>query len=121
MDTHKDCRSGFTLVELLVVIAILAALAALLFPVFARERERVKQTSCASNLKQLGTAFKLYAQDYDDYLPLGYLMEPDPTWPKTWDIQIQPYLKNAQVLMCPSDTFSAHVDVPGLGKQVYRS
>ncbi|HLK56333.1 MAG TPA: prepilin-type N-terminal cleavage/methylation domain-containing protein [Chthonomonadaceae bacterium] len=121
MDIRRDCNTGFTLIELLVVIALVAVLAALLVPVFARAHEKVKQTSCANNLKQIGTAFKLYAQDYDEYLPQGYLMESSSIWPKTWDIQIQPYLKNAQVLMCPSDTISAQVDVPGLGKQIYRS
>ncbi len=57
---------GFTLIELLVVIAIIALLAAVLFPVFAKAREKARQTSCASNLKQLGLAWLMYAQDYDE-------------------------------------------------------
>src|SRR5918997_594162 len=57
---------GFTLIELLVVIAIIAILAAILFPVFAQAREKARQTSCLSNLKQIGTASMMYVQDYDE-------------------------------------------------------
>src|SRR6478672_5991246 len=59
-------QNGFTLIELLVVIAIIAILAAILFPVFARAREKARQTSCLSNLKQIGLAFLMYNQDYDE-------------------------------------------------------
>jgi prepilin-type N-terminal cleavage/methylation domain-containing protein len=62
-------RRGFTLIELLVVIAIIAILAAILFPVFAQAREKARQTSCLSNLKQIGLAFKMYVQDYDERWP----------------------------------------------------
>ena len=64
-------RIGFTLIELLVVIAIIAILAAILFPVFAKAREKARQTACASNLKQLGLVFLQYAQDYDEVPPSG--------------------------------------------------
>ena len=69
----KACRtSAFTLIELLVVIAIIAILAAILFPVFAQAREKARQTTCASNQKQLGTAFLAYAVDYDDSYPMAF-------------------------------------------------
>ena len=62
-------KKGFTLIELLVVIAIIAILAAILFPVFAKAREKARQTACLSNLKQLGTAMMMYTIDFDDQLP----------------------------------------------------
>ena len=65
----KD-RRGFTLIELLVVIAIIAILAGILFPVFAQAREKARQASCQSNLRQLGLATAMYIQDYDETYPL---------------------------------------------------
>ena len=64
-------RRGFTLIELLVVIAIIAILAAILFPVFAKAREKARATSCISNLKQINTALYMYANDYDEHYPAG--------------------------------------------------
>jgi len=64
----KRRKSGFTLIELLVVIAIIAILAAILFPVFARAREKSRAATCQSNLKQIGLGLAMYAQDWDDYL-----------------------------------------------------
>jgi prepilin-type N-terminal cleavage/methylation domain-containing protein/prepilin-type processing-associated H-X9-DG protein len=100
-------RSGFTLIELLVVIAIIAILAAILFPVFARAREKARQASCTSNLKQLALGVLMYAQDYDESWPMNYSLAEGVaaggTWPlKTWFMDVQPYVKNWQLLKCPS-------------------
>src|SRR5581483_6168155 len=67
----RGTRPGFTLIELLVVIAIIAILAAILFPVFAQAREKARQATCTSNLKQVGLAVMMYASDHDECLPLG--------------------------------------------------
>jgi prepilin-type N-terminal cleavage/methylation domain-containing protein/prepilin-type processing-associated H-X9-DG protein len=85
-------RRGFTLIELLVVIAIIAILAAILFPVFARAREKARQTSCLSNEKQLCLAQLMYAQDYDETL----------TGRAMWERRLEPYTKNWQMFGCPS-------------------
>src|SRR5438046_2949905 len=65
-------RGGFTLIELLVVIAIIAILAAILFPVFAKAREKARQAACGSNCRQIGLGLMMYAQDYDDTLVMRY-------------------------------------------------
>jgi prepilin-type N-terminal cleavage/methylation domain-containing protein/prepilin-type processing-associated H-X9-DG protein len=85
-------RRGFTLIELLVVIAIIAILAAILFPVFARAREKARQITCASNHKQMGLAFFMYNADYDE----TYVTNPE------WKTKLQPYIKNTQINYCPS-------------------
>ena len=107
-------RNGFTLIELLVVIAIIAILAAILFPVFARAREKARQASCQSNLKQLGIAFMMYAQDYDEMMPVGVYFSPDWSLEYAWDYfvnwntgaytvgLIEPYTKNGQLNVCHS-------------------
>jgi prepilin-type N-terminal cleavage/methylation domain-containing protein/prepilin-type processing-associated H-X9-DG protein len=90
-------RRGFTLIELLVVIAIIAILAAILFPVFARAREKARQSSCSSNLKQIGIGAMMYAQDYDEMM-VHYSL------PVTggWTNALAPYIKNTQLYTCPS-------------------
>jgi prepilin-type N-terminal cleavage/methylation domain-containing protein/prepilin-type processing-associated H-X9-DG protein len=98
-------RRGFTLIELLVVVAIIAILAALLFPFFARARAAAYQSSCTSNLRQLATGFMLYFEDYDGTFPAnGVSHLTDVTdIEKLWIRQIQPYMKNQDVLHCPGD------------------
>jgi prepilin-type N-terminal cleavage/methylation domain-containing protein/prepilin-type processing-associated H-X9-DG protein len=78
----KHHSAGFTLIELLVVIAIIAILAAILFPVFAKARQRAQATTCASNLKQFGTAFMMYADDYEQRLPSP---GGQASWNDVWD------------------------------------
>jgi prepilin-type N-terminal cleavage/methylation domain-containing protein/prepilin-type processing-associated H-X9-DG protein len=113
-------RRGFTLIELLVVIAIIAILAAILFPVFAQAREKARQASCLSNLKQMGLATVMYAQDYDETYPVylmyatgqGPLPSPPPPYRAAvsgpecyaglWCNLIYPYTKNKGVYKCPS-------------------
>ena len=110
-------RRGFTLIELLVVIAIIAILAAILFPVFAQAREKARQTSCLSNLKQIGNAFTQYTQDYDGKLPdrrdlksslPGSYRPWSPGWPNSdprggWAaVTLQSYTKNNEIWTCPS-------------------
>jgi len=94
-------RRGFTLIELLVVIAIIAILAAILFPVFARAREKARQTSCLSNVKQLALGCHMYAQDYDETLPCVQHRSPT-TFYGYWYQVIQPYVNNMQIVVCPS-------------------
>jgi prepilin-type N-terminal cleavage/methylation domain-containing protein/prepilin-type processing-associated H-X9-DG protein len=113
-------RHAFTLIELLVVIAIIAILAAILFPVFAQAREKARQTSCLSNIKQIGLGILMYAQDYDeqfpkaDYtLPVGTPSPLNPAATGTfarrinhykWQAWTLPYIKNTQIFFCPSRT-----------------
>jgi len=112
---------GFTLIELLVVIAIIAILASILFPVFSRAREKARQSSCLANVKQIGLAFNMYLQDYDEMYPGaaaatsgsgfaasgGYVG----AWiykaagASVYDVTggaIYPYVRNAQIYLCPS-------------------
>ena len=104
----KNRRRGFTLIELLVVIAIIALLAAILFPVFSRARESARGAQCQSNLKQIGAASLMYAQDWDGVLPISN------TDGKLWDYQLMSYLNyesnineankrdNYSIFHCPS-------------------
>jgi prepilin-type N-terminal cleavage/methylation domain-containing protein len=108
--THS--RSAFTLIELLVVIAIIAILAAILFPVFARARESARRSGCISNVNQLGKAWMMYVQDWDEQFPPRLppppaIVEPYPCKPcRTRDIRpfSMPYIKNEGVYHCPSDS-----------------
>jgi prepilin-type N-terminal cleavage/methylation domain-containing protein/prepilin-type processing-associated H-X9-DG protein len=106
-------NKGFTLIELLVVIAIIAILAAILFPVFAQAREKARQISCLSNVKQIGLGLQMYTQDYDETMPAAFASVAPingggiATIP--YDAQILPYIKNDQIFKCPSDSTSNSV------------
>ncbi len=109
---------AFTLIELLVVIAILAILASVLFPVFARAKESAKKTNCLSNMRQIGMAFSLYLNDYDDRMPdrrdlksaLPGGFRPWASWPPSdpragWALSLlsdEGYLGDARIWNCPS-------------------
>ncbi len=110
--TSRKSARGFTLIELLVVIAIIAILAAILFPVFAKAREKARQTMCLNNVKQLSLGVMQYAQDYDETMPLltgGVPFFCD---------QIQPYVKSKQVLLCPSDNSPACCSATPTGRSI---
>ena len=91
-------RKGFTLIELLVVIAIIAILAAILFPVFAKVREKARQTSCASNMKQLGLGFMQYVEDNNEVFPNSI------NYGSGWAGHIYPYVTSTGVFACPDDS-----------------
>jgi prepilin-type N-terminal cleavage/methylation domain-containing protein/prepilin-type processing-associated H-X9-DG protein len=112
----KVKRKGFTLIELLVVIAIIAVLAAILFPVFAKAQEKARQSTCASNMKQLTTAITTYSNDYDGMFPPVFFSK-DPAYTKwnsskvsttyeghtNWCQLIDQYVKSKAVFTCPDD------------------
>ena len=98
---HKTERRrrglGFTLIELLIVIGIIAALAAIIFPVFASVRERGRRTACLSNDRQLGMAMLQYVADSGETFPNGLTWAGD-----KWVNQTYPYVKATGLFHCPS-------------------
>ncbi|MGD9519567.1 MAG: DUF1559 domain-containing protein [Armatimonadota bacterium] len=95
-------KRGFTLIELLVVIAIIAILAAILFPVFAKAREKARQASCTSNVKQISLGMLMYVQDYDERFMNGHYSFLQLNGTLFWFERILPYVKNTQIFLCPS-------------------
>jgi prepilin-type processing-associated H-X9-DG protein/prepilin-type N-terminal cleavage/methylation domain-containing protein len=108
--THSRTTAlGFTLIELLVVIAIIAILAAILFPVFAKAREKARQISCSSNLRQLGLGYAQYVQDNDEMFPSVYDSQTNVVSAGKllfWPAAIYPYVKSAGVYRCPDDSLT---------------
>jgi prepilin-type N-terminal cleavage/methylation domain-containing protein len=111
-------RKAFTLIELLVVVAIIAILAALLFPVFAKARERARRSQCAGNLRQIGAAMRLYIDDWDGRLPWAYEYYPvmlTPTLPSLRTTLSQ-YVREDRIWTCPSDSGEVYLH-NGFGKR----
>ena len=102
----KKLNSVFTLIELLVVIAIIAILASMLLPALNKAREKAKTIKCAANQKQLGTAFTMYADDFDGYLPTQQQAAPAYGAPYWFD-SILPYVSEG-IFVCPTDVNSAY-------------
>jgi len=106
-------RRGFTLIELLVVIAIIAILAAILFPVFAQAREKARQASCGSGTRQIGMAFQMYVQDYDEQTPQIWFGVNSTLQQYVWMDVLLPYVKSANFFSaCPSKTFGVWTPSP---------
>jgi prepilin-type N-terminal cleavage/methylation domain-containing protein/prepilin-type processing-associated H-X9-DG protein len=103
-------RPGFTLIELLVVIAVIALIAAILFPVFSRAREKGRQAACVAHVRQLTSAFHMYSEDFDEQFPPDFSRGRGITTFEEasgmWYAQLQPYIRNLGVLHCPSDNIS---------------
>ena len=111
LSSRRRDHRGFTLIELLVVIAIIAILAAILFPVFAKAREKARQASCASNEKQLALGMLQYNQDNDELFPTG-----GARIGRGWASRIYPYTKSAGVYKCPDDSTQAAKNLDGTGE-----
>ncbi|BDI29548.1 hypothetical protein CCAX7_15990 [Capsulimonas corticalis] len=109
LQVNQSRLKGFTLIELLVVIAIIAILAAILFPVFAKAREKARQISCASNERQIGLGFLQYVQDYDEKYPALRRLDPPKPYATYWFDYITPYLKSLDVFKCPSNSLKEKI------------
>ena len=122
----KCCRiqvRAFTLIELLVVIAIIGVLAAILFPVFAQARERARQTTCASNLKQIGLGILQYVQDFDECYPGGSVVVQSMHSGYFWTNWVYPYVNSTTVFNCPdleglNDVANGYAAPPKIGDRL---
>jgi len=122
-------KHGFTLIELLVVIAIIAILAAILFPVFARARDKANAAACLSNHKEIALAALMYMQDYDDFILFacyrypngsgGFLNGPRGYSYIRWHEVMIPYMKNDDILKCESYKFTGGTDPNSYGYNAY--
>jgi prepilin-type N-terminal cleavage/methylation domain-containing protein len=142
---HRRQPAAFTLIELLVVIAIIAILAAILFPVFSKARESARRASCTANVRQIGLAWMMYVQDYDERFPPNnspaaanseWMNRPGTPFPckpcrpinkvtgAPYDPRVfaMPYIKNEQIFHCPSDVGipTSIVDEPSKGQPVWK-
>ncbi|MFQ6098688.1 MAG: prepilin-type N-terminal cleavage/methylation domain-containing protein, partial [Armatimonadota bacterium] len=99
--SHRARPSGFTLIELLVVIAIIAVLAAIMFPVFERARQKARRAACLSNLRQIGSAMAMYVADHDDILPRWFHAGAPPE-AMIWSQGLFPYCRNVEIFFCPA-------------------
>jgi prepilin-type N-terminal cleavage/methylation domain-containing protein/prepilin-type processing-associated H-X9-DG protein len=112
----RSNRTAFTLIELLVVIAIIAILAAILFPVFAKAREKARQISCLSNEKQLLLGILQYGQDNDEMYPVGTA---GGGYGIGWGSLVYPYVKSTGVYHCPDDPTSITANKEGFNETDY--
>lgn len=127
-------QRGFSLIELLVVVAIIAVLAGILFPVFSIVRQKARRTRCNAHMAQLGQSLKLYAADHSGFLPSfsqshpywavplsdAQKNSPQPGLVVTWDLSIQPQLRNTDILTCPDNPFGRDKRAFALTAYVHR-
>jgi len=122
MRKSNDRFAAFTLVELLVVIAIVSIIAAMIFPAMAKAHEKGRQAACLGNEQQIGLALLMYAQDYNDCLPVrSFQLDPDPGLRNvtSWKAEIFPYVRTLGIYTCPTDPsgrrgdFNSGAHVPG--------
>jgi len=111
-------RKGFALIELLVVIAIIAILAGLLFPVFARARDRARDTACLSNARQIGMAVRMYVDDNEGCWPIFHAYHTGHPHLGI-EVALMPYAKDSDIFRCPSDNGGPALD--GTGHSTYHS
>ena len=107
---QKKQDKGFTLIELLVVITICAILAALLFPVFTKAREKAHQASCSSNLRQIGMAVRQYSQDWDGLIVPSRIEDLPGRWAAFPDL-LHVYVKSESAWLCPNGTNDFGIDL----------